>query len=97
MAKSKKEIISDIEGFITDNISNWYVGVSEEPRKRLESHGVKLKPANTSWIYREASNDDIAREVEEHFLNKGADGGEGGGDEDARYIYAYKKNSQTNP
>ncbi|MDZ7775961.1 MAG: hypothetical protein U5L09_10400 [Bacteroidales bacterium] len=97
MAKSKQEIISDIENFINGNLTNLYVGISEEPRKRLEAHGVNLDLANTSWIYREAPNDEIAREVEKYFINKGTDGGEGGGDEDARYVYAYRKNNQTAP
>ena len=97
MAKSKQEIINDIENFITGNLSSWYVGISEEPKKRLEAHGVKFDPVNTSWIYREASNDEIAREIEKYFIKKGTDGGDGGGDEDARYVYGYKKSSETNP
>ena len=50
------------------------------------------------WIYREAANSEIAREIEEYFIDVlGTDGGEGGGDEDARYVYAYRKNNHTSP
>jgi len=32
-----------------------------------------------------------------NFLDKGMDGGPGGGDEDSKIVYAYKKTSLTNP
>lgn len=97
MSKSKQEIIEDIENHIKGNLSDWYVGISEEPRKRLVAHGVKLKPANTSWIFRTTASDETARVIEEYFITKGTDGGEGGGDEYAKSIYAYRKTNETNP
>ena len=30
------------------------------------------------WIYRSASSDSMAREIKQHFLDKGLDGGSGG-------------------
>ena len=45
---------------------------------------------NGAWIWRPASSDSVAREIEKHFLDKGAQGGAGGGDEDTTSVYAYK-------
>lgn len=67
---------------------NWYAGVASDPRRRLfvehnvEEHGGR-------WIFRPCSSDDVAREVEQHFLGKGCQGGPGGGDGGTRYVYAY--------
>jgi hypothetical protein len=49
------------------------------------------------WIYRTASSNSVAREVEQHFLDAGMDGGPGGGDATSRIVYAYKKTPYTNP
>ncbi|PRY90330.1 hypothetical protein BY457_12713 [Marinilabilia salmonicolor] len=97
MAKSKQEIIKEIESFMSGNLSSWYVGISEDPKERLKAHGVAFEPSNTSWIHIKAQDDKTSREIETYFINKGADGGDGGGDEDAKFVYAYKKNSQTKP
>lgn len=73
---------------------SWYVGVSEEPETRLsDGHGAK-----DAWIYREAESTEIAREIEAYFIERlNTDGGSGGGDEDATYVYAYKKKPHTTP
>ncbi len=92
----KQEIIDKLEAHISKPYSSWYVGISESPRKRLfTDHNVDEK--NGSWIYNTASNSMIAREIENHFHDLGCDGGPGGGDEDAKAIYAYKKTTNTNP
>lgn len=100
MAKSKQEIISDIEGFMQKRdggYSAWYVGISKDARDRLfEGHNVSEK--GDWWIYRQASSSQVAREIEDYFVNTlGTDGAVGGGDEAADMVYAYKKAAHTDP
>jgi len=91
--KEIKDYIDQVGGAY----SSWYVGISENPRERLfNDHGVIEK--TDRWIFRTASSSQIARSIEAYFVDTlGTDGGKGGGDEDARSVYAYKKNSHTTP
>lgn len=80
MAKSKQEIIGDIQSHITKRgggMGGWYVGIAAKPEERLfdDHSGDKEKDA---WIYCPASSSSVARDIEKHFLDKGADGGTGG-------------------
>ena len=97
MAKSKKEIIKDIKGYMAKrggDIDDWYVGIAAKPRERLfDDHSVEEDGG--AWIHRRASSESVAREIEKHFLDKGAQGGTGGGDEDTTAVYAYKITSDT--
>jgi hypothetical protein len=100
MAKTKKEIIADINSHIKEEGSGyraWYCGITSDPKSRLfTEHNVSDK--NAWWIYRQASSAQIAREIEDFFVNEcGTDGGPGGGDETSKYVYAYKKTASTNP
>ncbi len=99
MAKSEEEIKSDIKQWIREHggaYAAWYVGISKDPRHRLfDQHGVHEQ--NDWWIYRQAHSSTAARNVEAHFLSLGADGGPGGGEQDADHVYAYKKSAHTNP
>jgi len=97
MAKTKEEIISDIEEYFRGtNYSSCYVGISSDARKRLfEEHNVSEK--DDAWIIRTASSHTEAREIEKHFLDAGMDGGGGGGDETSNKVYAYKKAYYTHP
>ena len=92
MAKNKEEIIKDIEGYIANragDIYEWYVGIAAKPKERLfDDHSVDEH--NGAWIWRRASSDSVARDIEQHFLDKGAQGGPGGGDEDTTAVYAYE-------
>ena len=92
MAKSKKEIIKDIQGLMTKrggDMDDWYVGIAAKPRERLfDDHSVDEDKG--AWIHRRASSDSVARDIEKHFLDKGARGGRGGGDENSTAVYAYK-------
>lgn len=100
MPKSKEEIIVDIKAHIKKSgcsYSSWYVGISKDARDRLLS-GHKVKEKNAWRIHMQASSTQIAREIEDYFVNTlGTDGGPGGGDEDADMVYAYKKESYTDP
>lgn len=97
MAKSQHEIINDITShFSENNYSDVYVGITKDVDERLfVDHNVARK--NASWIYRHASSDIAAREIEQHFLSAGMDGGDGGGDEQSNIVYAYRKTSSTKP
>jgi hypothetical protein len=97
---SELQIKSDIKEYIQKGGGGyraWYVGISKDARARLfNDHDVQ---ENNGWrIYRQAENSTAAREVESYFVNTlGTDGGPGGGDQKADYVYAYKKTSHTNP
>ena len=101
MIKTEQEkIIEEIKTHMSGcggYYSSWYVGISKDSRNRLfNEHAVNEK--TDSWIYRIAASSDIARQIEEYFVYVlGTDGGPGGGDKDARSVYAYRKNSHTNP
>jgi len=100
MTKSKEEIINDIKAHIKKSeysYSSWYVGISKDARDRLFS-GHKVKEKDGWWIHKQASSTQIAREIEDYFVNTlNTDGGPGGGDEDADMVYAYKKENYTDP
>ena len=95
---TRNKIIEDFNGFIEkyggrDAGYGWYVGITAHAQTRLfEEHKVtKSDP----WIYREADNDTIARNVEKAYLEAGYKGGSGGGDQDSRYVYAYRITDST--
>ena len=96
---SKQTIIVVIEKHIASmdgSYSNWYIGISNDAERRLfEEH--KVSKENGKWIYRTANSDYIARDVEQYFIAKDCDGGSGGGDEGSDMVYAYKKDSHTEP
>ncbi len=93
MAKSKTEIIAAIDAYMQrfqHKNSDWYVGIASDPRQRLfTDHNVDEK--NGIWIYEPAASAEVARAVEQAYLDTGHDGGAGGGDADSVYVYAYVK------
>lgn len=98
MAKSKEAITREIREYIDQaggEYSSWYVGIAADPEKRLyEDHNVD---ENGLWIWREAENSNIAREIEEYFIETlGTDGSTGGGDYTTKFVYTYKKTTYTN-
>ena len=97
MAKSKEEIIRDIADYFKGiPYKDCYIGITSDAERRLfVEHNVSREKGY--WIYRTASSHKVAREIEQHFIERGMDGGTGGGDEDSRIVYAYKKTSHTNP
>lgn len=100
MPYTEEQIKTEIKNYMADSggvYNSWYVGVSKNPKNRLfNDHKVDEKV--DSWIYLRAFSSDAARNVEDYFVNTlGTDGDVGGGDEDADYVYAYKKNTHTNP
>lgn len=94
---TKNTIISDFEKYVgTDDYSDWYVGITNDIDRRLyDEHQVDKK--QDKWIHSPADSKDIAQEVEEYFLDKGMDGDTGGGYNNTTHVYAFKKNSHTDP
>lgn len=76
--------------------SSWYCGIASDWQARLfDDHNV---PRKEHWyIARQCHNSDDARNVEEALLKLGCDGAKGGGDWATVYVYAYLKETMTNP
>lgn len=100
MATSESDIKKELKAHIDKEgsaYSKWYVGITNDSDRRLEEHNVDTAKGKSWWITRTASTDEISRRVEQYFIDMGTDGGEGGGDENSKTVYAYKKTSTTNP
>ena len=100
MLQTAEDIAWEIKEYIDKwgaPYSSWYVGIATDLQKRLfNDHGVNEK--TDAWIYRYAVDSETARRIESYFVETlGTDGGTGGGDESSKAVYAYKKNSHTNP
>ena len=100
MTMGKQEIINAIKEYIVKGgggYKAWYVGISKDARDRLFNEH-KVREKDDLWIFRTASSSQVAREIEDYFVNTlGTDGATGGGDEAADKVYAYKKAPHTNP
>ena len=71
-----------------------YIGIASDAEDRLfNDHSVNRE--TDIWIYRTASSDSVAREIEKHFIDLGFDGGPGGGDDDTKMVYCFLQNSHT--
>ena len=92
-----QQIIADIEAHIRNSrhaYREWYAGITADIEQRL--FGAHRVPRENHWrIHREADSANIARDVEAYFLQRGCQGGGGGGDNTSRYVYAYVVTSQT--
>jgi len=92
-----QQIINKILAYIRQNggvLSEWYVGITDDPEKRLfTEHSVQKKDG--AWIYRDAGTSIVARVIEQNLFEKGCDGGPGGGDDNTCYVYAYKISPNT--
>lgn len=100
MAKSKEVIIQEIMDHMKNSspkdtpYKKFYIGIAADATDRLfKGHSVDRE--KDIWIYRIASSDNVAREIEKHFLDKGFDGGPGGGDEGTKQVYCFLQNSHT--
>ena len=95
---TRDKIITDINAAMEkhgDGRYGWYVGVTNDPRRRLfVEHKVKEKGASGYWMWREADSVAIARSVEKAYLDAGNKGGTGGGI-NPKFVYAYQITSTT--
>jgi len=96
-SKTAQEIYNEITAHINKSphsTSSWYAGITQDIEQRLfGAHNVSKD--NSWWIHQKARTSTDARSVEEALLNWGCDGGSGGGDNDAVYVYAYHKAANT--
>ena len=99
MAKDVNTIIKEIHDHLVNgcnggNYSDYYVGITKNIDDRLfGAH--KVPTEGHCYIYREAFNDTDARTVEKYYLDKGMQGGDGGGDNESVFVYVYKVSSLT--
>ena len=83
--------MSKFEGDYTD----WYIGITKDLDERLfDVHKVE---ENGIWISFGADTEEVAKKVEEYFLNKKTDGNPTQLEENVRIVYVYKKNAKTTP
>jgi len=76
--------------------SSWYCGIASDWGDRLfNEHQVPRQ--NHWWIARQCYDNESARNVEAALLKLGCAGGGGGGDNATIYVYAYLKDTMTNP
>ncbi len=93
-----QEALNEINNYILENggeYSKWYVGITSDPEDRLfNSH--RVNKDSPTWVYCSCVSSTAARNVESYFLEKQRTlGGQGGGDDTAIYVYAYKTNPYT--
>lgn len=92
------QAVREIDNYIRNiggSYSQWYVGIASNPRSRLiEGHNVDIR---YNCIALNLATSREARTVEAFFLEKGCDGGTGGGDFTTRSVYAFHKTHSTNP
>lgn len=89
------DIIRDFDGHLQKSgrqyYNEFYVGVTTDVEQRLfTSHRVRRD--GDWWVYALADTEEIAREVEKHYLEFGMRGKTGGGtgkDGDSWYVYCY--------
>jgi hypothetical protein len=76
---------------------NWYVGITNDPYRRVFiEHNVPLDYQFHKAVDVPSVAD--ARDVEAFFIQKiKTDGGQGGGESDAHFVYAFLKTETTNP
>lgn len=100
MANSKETIIASIMDYMNKHCPNGtpykklYIGIAKDAEDRLfNGHGVDKDKG--PWIYDTASTAAVAREIEKHFLDKGFDGGPGGGDDETKMVYCFLQGPHT--
>lgn len=92
------EIIKEIEAYKREynkkNTKRLYVGITNDVNRRLFGFH-RVPRMNHWWIYCPADNVQIARNVEKHYLKKGLEGGDGGGNSESNIVYCYEISNET--
>jgi len=86
----ENEIIRDIEDIVKrtkGKYSIWYIGITNDPKRRRKEHEEENKNTK-AWRDWKADTEAIARSVESYFKKKGMDGGTGGG-ENPTFVYIF--------
>ena len=85
---NESELKSAIEVKIdSSSYSIWTIGITDDPKRRRDEHEAEGKNVKY-WSAWKADTETIARNVEAHFLDKGMEGGTGGG-EHPTYVYVF--------
>ena len=92
MGNKYHKIIDEIIEFCkivkVDDISQVYIGITKDPKRRLfDEH--KITDEDYWWVYSDAIDAETARAVELHFLRMGMKGGPGGGDDETKFVYCF--------
>lgn len=96
---TKTDIINEITNYINSSCPNntpysqLYIGIATDAEDRVFKDHCVDKDKDV-WIICPSDTEQIARDVEKHFLNLGMDGGPGGGN-DIQYVYCFLQNSHT--
>ncbi len=81
--------INNNGGIFTD----WYCGITDDIERRLfDEHNVSR---NSKYNYRRCYVDSIARKVEKALIDRGCEGGDGGGSNKTVYVYIYRMTPNT--
>ena len=94
-----QQIHDEIVAYLATNFgselrSMWYVGIASNVDQRLfGEHNVDRK--SPAWIWRNAFSNSHARAAESLLLQRGHDGGPGGGDQNCTYVYAFRMDPGT--
>ena len=80
------EIISEIAKVVR-TYHLWTIGITADPEQRKSQHKSDGKDVS-SWRQWKADTEQQARNVEHYFLDKGIEGGGGGGDRPT-YVYIF--------
>ncbi|HSX17625.1 MAG TPA: hypothetical protein VLH86_06015 [Patescibacteria group bacterium] len=75
-------------------IANWYVGITSDIEERLFGYH-NVHRTDGAWYHAQALDHTHSRAVESSLLELGFDGGVGGGDHTATYVYAFRKDFGT--
>jgi hypothetical protein len=96
MDKLINNIIMEILQFIYregGDPKTWHIGVTHDPRQRLfDEHEVDYQ--SDAWIYRRATSEGEALQVQSYFLEFGLADGEEGWRPGACTVYAYRKDAK---
>ena len=97
----KENIIKELKNHIADRggeYSDWYTGIAENPKERLDQHNVNRDKGGDWWAHRISDSKEIAEEIEDYFVNTlGTAGAPGGGTDATKSVYIYKKSTNTKP
>jgi len=74
---------------------DWYIGVTDEPQKKLMEHEVDM--VNGEFFHEHLSSAVRAVFVKDYFIKQGLDGQRDKFNKDHASVYIYKKNSRTIP
>lgn len=99
MAKSKNDIISELENFMGKyggSFGDWYVGASDDPKNTMyNTHGFKKGDVG---LIRSALTEMQAHDVVEFFVDvRGCVGRVGSIKIGELHVYAYRRGNHTNP